>query len=107
MKEVCPVSCNEGGMKIKRKKGSAAICEDYHLRCPAWASLGECEDNADMRYYCPKSCGTCVQDPTQHRNLQQQKNRDGDDKDNLCVDKHEQCEFWASVDECTKNPNVR
>ena len=29
---------------------------------------------------------------------------DDDDDDKECIDKHEHCSFWASLNECTKNP---
>lgn len=52
-----------------------------------------------MNQYCPKSCGSCFGDNNNSKTKQSK-----DDVDPSCMDGHEQCEFWASVGECEKNP---
>lgn len=93
MKETCPASCADEDYPTKKEK----VCKDYHLRCHVWAELGECAENpTNMRRYCPLSCDIC-------------KDPNGDaagigDDDSLCVDKEEQCAYWASRGECSANP---
>ena len=88
MMEHCPASCTNV-INPDRK----AECQDYHARCPVWASVGECEENSvNMRKYCPKSCGGCTLE------------NDGENHDLGCVDGDDRCSFWASKGECEVNP---
>lgn len=93
MKKTCPMSCLDENYPTKNN----GTCKDLHIRCSVWASLGECEENPrNMKRYCPLSCDVCSDGNP--------KSEDNIDHDSLCVDKHEQCSFWASKGECSSNP---
>lgn len=87
MAKHCPVSCAEDSLTLTSIR-SQADCEDAHPRCPVWAKLGdECDNNADMRKYCAKSCATCPMAVS--------------DGESLCRDTNENCRFWADSGECS------
>mmetsp|Transcript_9928 Transcript_9928/g.15257 ORF Transcript_9928/g.15257 Transcript_9928/m.15257 type:complete len:294 (-) Transcript_9928:2041-2922(-) len=93
MKKTCPMSCLDENYPTK----NSSTCKDHHIRCPVWASLGECDENPrNMKRFCPLSCNICSEG-----NL---KVEDDVDQNSLCVDKHEQCSYWASKGECPSNP---
>jgi len=93
MKKTCPMSCLDENYPTKNNDK----CKDLHIRCPVWASLGECDENPrNMKRYCPLSCDVCSEGNS--------KTEDNIDNNSLCVDKHEQCSYWASKGECPSNP---
>jgi len=105
------------------------ICEDYESKCFDWAEEGECENNsAYMHENCRLSCGTCRTEDLQNMSFGEEQNG-FDEKvqqaieemrtymmDTVftdqtyravrsgCVNKHEDCVFWATEDECENNP---
>ena len=94
MTKHCPASC-ENVRATVQKESTADLqngtCRDRHDDCHAWATLGECDTNADMKKYCAVSCGICEKEP--------------DDDAPPCVDGNESCEFWAGAGECVNNPD--
>jgi hypothetical protein len=90
MRTTCPVSCRGA----ERRPIFQKECKDAHVRCPIWADLGECDENAEMRKYCASSCDTC-------RTVEAV-----DEKEELCTDGNANCKFWADAGECTTNPKV-
>ncbi|KAG7344014.1 procollagen-proline dioxygenase [Nitzschia inconspicua] len=91
MKEHCPVSCRGKKVRVPRTQTE---CYDAHNKCPEWASLGECKSSTDVKRYCPKTCGVCVNAAA----------KDEETSDESCVDTHENCAGWADVGECQNNP---
>lgn len=87
MEKYCPVSCADP----TTFNSNDTDCEDLHLKCPVWAELGECDNNAEMVKHCAKSCNTC------HL---------AENDKSLCNDKNESCQRWADIGECQKNPQV-
>ena len=70
MKEYCPVACNyceDGDDELVievdvelEERDDHPKCLDRELRCPYWASVGECQKNPNyMELHCAQSCGTC------------------------------------------------
>jgi prolyl 4-hydroxylase len=99
MNKHCPGSC-ENVRAIAIQESNVDIsngnCRDRHDDCSAWAKLGECDTNSDMRKYCAVSCGICQAEPAAE-------NEEGSDP--TCTDEHENCGFWAGAGECDANPN--
>merc|ERR1719414_238648 len=99
MRENCGKSCNP-----------CMICQDDNENCPAWASLGHCEDDlyADYMGHCKKSCRQCspftafsalkdkpIKDGElviTQESIRQQMNRILD----LCDDRNGTCGVWKS-----------
>ena len=96
MSKYCPVSCV--GVDVTSQ---TVECKDIHPRCAVWAQLGECKVNREMLKYCAKSCDAC--DRRQTYEIEDDYDDDFDE-DDLCVDSHENCPFWASAGECKANP---
>jgi hypothetical protein len=92
MKLYCPISCRGA----ERRPIFQKECKDAHVRCPVWADLGECDDNAQMRKYCAYSCETC----------QTVEAVEAVEVEELCMDENANCKFWADAGECTSNPKV-
>lgn len=98
MAKHCPGSCeNVRATEIRESTAdlSNGTCRDRHDDCGAWATLGECDTNSDMRKYCAVSCGICEAEPA----------ADAESADPTCVDGHENCGFWAGAGECDANPS--
>jgi prolyl 4-hydroxylase len=98
MAKHCPGSCeNVRATEIKESTIdiSNGTCRDRHDDCAAWAKLGECDTNSDMKKYCAVSCGICDAEPAS----------DADTTDPDCTDGHENCGFWAGAGECDANPS--
>ena len=71
----CPVACGECNKQ----------CKDFHLHCPTWAQLGQCDSNPEyMNIYCPMTCKKCSGGKT-------------------CADQHEHCVAWAGSGHCTND----
>ena len=88
-------------------------CLNENEMCSAWAAIGECErDKEYMKHSCKAACQSCL------FNIDElEPNNNGDDmtcsaddqscQDNnvpTCIDRHEDCEYWASKGECEENP---
>ena len=102
MMKYCPISCTEKEDEDEEERGENE-CKDIHHRCPAWSKLKDgCTKIPDMKKYCAKSCNFCG-------------NNDNDDdsnnkimnEDKLCVNLHDECQFWADSGECEANPNCK
>ncbi|XP_021955270.1 zinc metalloproteinase nas-15 [Folsomia candida] len=95
---------NSAWMLVNCKKSCKQCdkpCEDLNQYCGVWAKRGDCTRSSEyMKSYCSKSCRTCktnggaggsVGAPEPHPNME-------------CDDKEKYCMYWASRDECSKNP---
>ena len=61
-----------------------------------------------MKKYCTKSCNFCGNDGGDDDDDDELMMVDDDDKDDeLCVDLHDNCNFWASKGECEANPDCK
>lgn len=105
MLKYCPASCEADDIatnfrEVMPHDEDDSICDDKHKFCNVWANNGECEENPyDMNRFCPKSCGVCLSDDVDEREL------DEDDEYDSCKDKQENCVLWADHGECEVNPN--
>ena len=81
MKRVCPVSC----MDMERAP-LLNECKDVHESCHTWSQEAECETNANVKKFCPLSCGRCEKKETRNK---------GKTSNPSCKDDHENCSGWA------------
>jgi hypothetical protein len=83
-------------------------CQDAFIKCPWWASAGECRYNPKWMFkYCPYSCGVCDAGECE-RKLMEVESKVFDQQKNLipCVDYESgvNCQKWAHQGWCEKYP---
>ncbi|KRZ75308.1 putative tyrosinase-like protein tyr-3 [Trichinella papuae] len=85
-------------------------CKDENSLCLLWAIIGECTKNPYwMKPNCQRSCNTCgmtLKDVNKELLSPSTRNIKHSLVSNKnCKNQHELCQFWASINECTNNPD--
>lgn len=89
MHQYCAKSCHTCAEMWPNGALAQQKCVDGYELCHSWASQhDQCTTNPIwMHEHCPRSCGLCS-----NMSL-----------DQLCVDTHKDCAFWATANECILN----
>ena len=83
---------NDGG---KNTGADTEICEDQNTQCTEWANRGDCYNNREtLLITCPKSCGTCRQNP--HSDVELDALYDP----TTCRDRTDDCQSHADYKTC-------
>jgi len=120
----CPRSCglcndvSRGDSALEKTAAAtaAALCIDTRPDCAGWAAVGECEVNDAVPVACPQSCGACG--PKAHNGSPRKAARSDAEREPKvpaqqlrprspsCVDASPDCERWARMGECRRDPEA-
>lgn len=107
-RKTCGV-CAVGDTRLPPKKPKKPVvkekvCKDKASNCPAWAKVGECQNNPSyMLLNCRRSCKVCQsKEPLTTTTTTPRPTTTTEAL--ACEDKNSSCQGWAAAGHCSKNP---